>query len=201
MKTINNELQQLATIMEKNLTATIIELHNIGFDFNKSVGEQDGEVDEKVSQMLLNSLIPTDEEEEVKVTEEHVEKPLLEEKEKKQETIENFTRKYNWMTDYIGKNNINKALTQNKIRKIKDEMLKYCFLQPSSTIKYEYEHEKINMPSNKKDKDKYDNDFEKIFEKIYESKVMTEDDIQKIKNIGNTYITSYAEKIEKKINK
>ncbi|WP_295676170.1 hypothetical protein [uncultured Empedobacter sp.] len=78
MKTVNNELQTIATIMNKNLTTTILTLHNLGFDFNKSVGEQDGEVDEKVSQMMLSSLIINEQEE---ITQQTVEETIEEEPE------------------------------------------------------------------------------------------------------------------------
>ncbi|WP_312922194.1 hypothetical protein [Empedobacter brevis] len=61
----NTELiNQLSQAINVNKTLIIIKLKVAGYDFKKSVGEQDGEVDEKIAEMLLNSLIPTDEEEE-----------------------------------------------------------------------------------------------------------------------------------------
>jgi len=89
MKTVNNELQTIATIMNKNLTTTILTLHNLGFDFTKSVGEQDGEVDEKLSQMLFNSLIATPNAQEAIQQEEITQQPI-----EKDEKFFEYKRKY-----------------------------------------------------------------------------------------------------------
>lgn len=52
--TVTEELQQIADILGTNKTTTILELFEIGYDFNKSIEEQTSEVDELLSQMLLN---------------------------------------------------------------------------------------------------------------------------------------------------
>ncbi|WP_295676173.1 hypothetical protein [uncultured Empedobacter sp.] len=73
-------ITQLSTISNVNKTLMIIELQQAGYDFTKSVGEQDNQVDEKVAEMLLNSLIPTTEEqEETEPQQEEVIEPQQEE--------------------------------------------------------------------------------------------------------------------------
>jgi len=47
----NELINQLSQAINVNKTLTIMRLQKAGFDFNKSVGEQDNQVDEKVSEM------------------------------------------------------------------------------------------------------------------------------------------------------
>lgn len=50
-------ISQLATLSNMNKTQTILTLFGAGYDFQKELNEQVVEVDEKVSQMLLKTLV------------------------------------------------------------------------------------------------------------------------------------------------
>lgn len=77
----NKELiNQLSCLTNQNKTTTIITLLNSGYNFNKLVGEQDNQVDEKLSEMLLNSLVTN-----VPTTKEEPQQPIVQET--KQEVV------------------------------------------------------------------------------------------------------------------
>lgn len=88
MNTQNNELRTIATLMSKNLTSTILLLQKLGYDFNKTIDEQPQEVDEKLSQMILNVLTSDASESVIEVTEEQPQQVKEEEPQQEVQTTE-----------------------------------------------------------------------------------------------------------------
>lgn len=117
-----NMLQTIATITKSNTTSIIIELHTIGYNFTKSVDEQTTEVDEKVAEMLLNSLITATQQQEETKPQQPIEEIQVEVVEQPNEEVVEEDKHY---TQLLSLFNIHKV-QPNKVKdklKLRDEIL------------------------------------------------------------------------------